>query len=332
MATITEISSYRRTGENELHLVATVTPNATNAATATTTNYEPFWLEPGQTLLLEIDNGGGDTVTFAAVPGSVTSNNLNGGIVDQIGLTLTVNCHPYPAQLVTFVGAVTTAALAAAEMNEQLVGCRVEVVAGPEISIISDIPGTAGDVTITAGTSAIAWDAAVGGTGDVANIHAVTALEVVALVRADTGGATTNTANADGSVTIKSATTGILSEVDITGGTGRAALGLAIAVSTGTAGTADGYVTGGEPLDLTPWFNAFCYGAKLISGGAAATNGYKFGVLCNPATPITATSTTLVCHVQVDPADAGGADVPLDQVRAALNLAAFPTVWEFVGY
>ena len=197
MATITEISSYRRTGENELHLVATVTPDATNAATATTTTYEPWWLEPGQTLLLEIDNGGGDTVTFAAAPGSVTSNNLNAGIADQIGLTLTVNCHPYPAQLVTFVGAVTTAALAAAEMNEQLVGCHVDVVAGPEISIISDIPGTAGDVTITAGTSAIAWDAAVGGTGDLANIHAVTALEVAAMVLVDTAAAATGTANAD---------------------------------------------------------------------------------------------------------------------------------------
>lgn len=331
MATITEISQHRATGCDEKRVTCIVTPNTTGNAFKLGA-VEPYLLAAAQTIILDTDNGGNETITFDAGAGTVATNNLNAGIANQIGLTLTINCYPYAAQLVTFAGATTTAALAAAEINNQVRGCRAVVTAGPEVTLTCDAQGTDADITITAGTSGITWAAAVGGTGDVANIRAVTATEVVTRVLADTA-VTECYLTSDKRFMVRSPTVGVVaSELDFTGGTALAALGLAVETIHGTALAAgNGYVTGGEPLDLTSYFTSVCYGGRIISGNGTAAGTVKWDVVCDPAAAITAGNVVLVAHKSIDPADIGGANVNFVEETARIPHSATPLVIEFYG-
>lgn len=327
MATATLISQHRDIGCEEKRVTMLVTPN-NNGAAQKVGGVGPYWLEPAQTIILDTDNAGGETITFDAAAGSVETSNLFGGIANQVGLTVTVNCYPYDPQLVTFAGATTDATLIAAEFNNQLVGCHATVEAGPEVRITCDQFGTDADVTITAGTSAITWDAAIGGTGDVADIHAVTADEVVTMVLADT--AVTEAYLVNDRFLIMSPTAGLASELDFTGGTALAALGLAVETLTGTAGAGAGYVANGEPIDLTPYFPVACYGGRIISANGLAGGAYKWDIICDPTAVPTANNVTLGCHKQLDPGNAGGADVFFSEETARLPHAV-PLMIEFWG-
>lgn len=189
---------------------------------------ETYNLAPGDTFVLDVDNVGNATVTFDAAAGTVTDN-TSYPVADQDGLTSIITIDGGAAQTVTFSGATTTAASIAAQMNDQLVDCSVSVVGG-QVQVESDTKGTDSTVTAAAGTGGLTWDAPVDGTGDVANIDAVTAAEVETVVEADTTALVSVSA---GVFTISSPTTGIDSELDFVSGTALAPLGLSVEVIDG---------------------------------------------------------------------------------------------------
>lgn len=201
---------------------------------------EPYSLTPGTTFTLDVDNVGGAVVTFDAAAGYQQDTTVY-PVADQDGLSVIISIDG-ASQTVTFSGATTTAAGVINQMNAQLVGAYAVDNAG-HVRVVSDTKGTASTVLRTGGTSALTWAAAVAGTGDVADITAVTALEVEARIEADTTAEVT--VNGDGTYTIYSPTTGPTSELDFTAGAALTALGLLVETIVGTTGT----TTNGEEAD-----------------------------------------------------------------------------------
>jgi phage tail sheath protein FI len=206
---------------------------------------ETYNLEPGQTVLCQVDNdvGGVETATFDAVAATVTGVGLS--ITDINGETVILEMNnDGNTQTVTFTAThLGDPDGAIAEMNAQLNGCSVDNNGG-QVRITSDLRGTNSEIDITGGTALIELGLSVGvtteTTSDVANIDEVTATEVKTIFENDfTGGSgVTVTVNANGSFTIKSNTTGATSELDFTGGTALATLGLSVETINGTdAGT-----------------------------------------------------------------------------------------------
>jgi hypothetical protein len=99
----------------------------------------------------------------------------------------------------------------------------------------------------------------------------------------------------------------------------------------GAGGT--GYVTGGEPMDLTDYFVSFCYGGELMGATTVAANGIKWSIRCTPTAAISAVNVLLCAHYCTDPATAiGGGPPPLDEVANATNLSANVLTFEVTGY
>lgn len=167
----------------------------------------PFNLDPGDTVVINTNAAGNETVTFDAAAATIVDT-TSYAVADQDGLTLTVTLTGGPfdgvAQLVTFSGATTTAASVALQMNAQLDGCSVT--SATQVTITHDGKGTGMDITITAGTSALTWAASTAGTGDVVDIDAVTATEVKTVIEADT---TDLTVTVSGAAAVLTATTSI---------------------------------------------------------------------------------------------------------------------------
>jgi hypothetical protein len=92
-------------------------------------------------------------------------------VADQDGLTSVITItdggvgSAAGPQTVTFAGATTTAAQVAAQMNAQLVGCRVEV-SGGQVLITTDAVGAGVTIAAAAGTGNLTWAAPVAGAGD----------------------------------------------------------------------------------------------------------------------------------------------------------------------
>jgi phage tail sheath protein FI len=201
----------------------------------------PYNLEPAQTVVAQIDNdvGGAETATFDAAPSTKAGSGLS--ITSLTGDTLQVAFDGGETQTVTFAAAHTADPDgAAAEINTKISGGYAVVNTG-QIDIVSDTKGTSSLVNIIGGTALTELGHSVGaaaaGTGDVADINAVTATEVKTVFEADfTGGSgVTVTVNANGSFTITSNTTGTTSELDFQSGTALSALGLSVEVITGAA-------------------------------------------------------------------------------------------------
>ncbi len=211
---------------------ASATSSDPTSATKTTNTGAPWNMAPGDTMVIDVDNVGNATATWDAAQGTVTDT-TGYPVADQDTKTEKVTIDGGDEQTVTFAGVTTTAASIASQMNEQLVGCQVTV-AGGQVKILSDTYGTDSSVAIGTGTTAMTWDAPVAGTGDVANIDAVTEAEVKTVIEADTTAEVV--ANGDGSVTLNSPTTGVASELDFKSGNAIAILGLSVEVVIGTAG------------------------------------------------------------------------------------------------
>jgi len=202
------------------------------AATAATKacGAETYEMDPGDDIDLDVDNVGVATATFDAAAGTDTDTTAY-PVADQDTLTEKVTIDGGSEQTVTFSGVTTTAASMASQMNAQLIGCSVAEVGG-QVKITSDSKGTGSSVAIGTGTCALTWAAAVAGTGDVADIKAVTAAEIKTVIEADT---TATVAVSGGIPTISSPTTGAASELDFQSGTALSVLGLSVEVLTGTA-------------------------------------------------------------------------------------------------
>jgi hypothetical protein len=178
------------------------------------TSAAPFNLEAADTFSLDIDNGGADAVTFDAAAADVTDTTTY-PCSDQDGLTEKVTIDGGEEQTVTFSGATTTLAAVVLQMNAQLKYCRVEDV-GSQVKITTDKKGTGASVAIGTGTCTLSWGTPNAGTGDVADIDAVTAQEFHDVLESDTS-STIAVVNADNTITMTSPTTGASSELDFTG-------------------------------------------------------------------------------------------------------------------
>lgn len=168
----------------------------------------PFNLDPGDTLVINTNGGGNETVTFDATQATITDTTTY-PVADQDGksFTVTITGGEYDGvvQTITFAGATTTAASVAAQFNDQVQGASVAVVGG-QVEVETDGAGTDFDIAVAVGTSNLTWAASVAGTGDAGDINAVTATEVKTVVEADT---TDLTVTVDGLAAVFTATTSI---------------------------------------------------------------------------------------------------------------------------
>jgi len=189
-----------------------ITDGVAAEAATKTTSAAPFNCSAGDSFSLDIDNGGPNTITFDAAPADVTDT-TSYPCADQTGLTevFIVNLVSYT---VTF-GTATTAAHIVEDINQQVPGIYAEENAG-HVKVVTDKKGTGATITIGTGTCGLSWGAPNAGTGDVADITAITAQEFHDRVEADTS-STIAVVNADDTVTLTSPTTGVSSELDFAG-------------------------------------------------------------------------------------------------------------------
>lgn len=178
---------------------------AAAAAEVTGTVAGPWAMEAGDILAIKVDQGAAVSATFAAAAGSVTDTTTY-PVADQDGLTLLVTLNGGTQQTITFSGATTTLAQVVNQINTQISGAKCYD-SGGQVKIESDKQGTGSSVAIDGGTSALTWAAPVAGTGDVADIKAVTAAEVETVVENDVAGVTV-TEETNGTIKLATTATG----------------------------------------------------------------------------------------------------------------------------
>ena len=182
----------------------------------------PFDLEPGDTLQIEVDGGAAQTATFNATAGSrtTTTNPAYHVLADGQTLLVSIDGVPQPAIIfhtADFVDITQAKALEIANViNGVLIRGRATV-NNLYLTISSDREGTSSSVQIVGGTAATPLTFALGttnGTGNVADIDAVTALEVDTIVTAAVTGVSV-TQDGGGYIRITSSTTGSSSSVEV---------------------------------------------------------------------------------------------------------------------
>lgn len=227
-------------------LIATITANtdAATPAVLTGVNAAPYDAEPGDDISVDVDGGGAATATLAATAAVNTSGNTeNFALTDTNDIQVQIDGGP--TQTVVFnsadftaIGAATAAEVAAV-LNAGLTGCSVADVGGAVV-ITSDSRGTASQVAIVGGSDAavLGFPASVVGTGNVADIDAVTFAEFKAIVEAAIPALTvTETAPGSGIPVLTSNTTGASSSLEITASTNLQTLaGLPAGPVSGSAG------------------------------------------------------------------------------------------------
>lgn len=247
------------------------------AGVVTGTNPAPFDLAPGDTIVAAIDGNPNDTATFTATQASVTGATTETFVlVDLFTLTFEVDGVP---QTVTFntaefaaIGAATAAEVAAV-IAAEAIGVQVSVSAGAVV-ITSDTFGT-GSTLDTFGGTALAILGFTGlsdtGTGNVADINAVTFAEVkLVLEAALTGGAgVTVTQEVGLEVTITSNTTGASSSVAVdASSTADDEMGFDNATHTGGTGAPENTLTV-EGKDRGAYVNPFSISIEAPTSGDA---------------------------------------------------------------
>ncbi len=199
----------------------------------------PFNLADGDQLVLAVDGGGDNFVTFNGSAASLRTA-LMGPFDLEDGWTLLFTVDGGEQQTVTFdaldVGNIdaVTGAEVVEQINKQATGCRAFLDFTSEVVIESDTKGTASSVVIDGGTAAATLNFAahlVAG-GNVADIDAVTADEVKAAIDLLALGSITVTTPGAG-VTLTTVPTGLASSIEIRLGTA-AALGFTEGVETGS--------------------------------------------------------------------------------------------------
>jgi len=204
----------------------------------------PFSLTSGQTLNVVIDGGDPATATFTGVAASRTAANA-GPYALADNQTLTVAIDGGAPQTITFltsefaaIGA-ATAAEAAAVINAKINGARADVDGGA-VRLTSDRKGTTSHVDVTGGTANGVLGFATGdvaGSGNVADLAAVSITEVKSIVEAAVAGSLISAAGSN--LRLSSTTTGGGSSVQVQhSSTARTALGLDTAVHEGGTGSA----------------------------------------------------------------------------------------------
>lgn len=150
----------------------------------------PFTLVDGQTLILKRNGVAQPTLTFSgtravALSGNSETQDMSGG------KTLTVKVDNGPTQTITFVDsdfvapAAATAEEVAAVINSQITGARAQD-SGGQVELASDTLGSNSRIEVTGGDANTPWNfpASTTGTGNVANLAAVTIAEIKSLLEA----------------------------------------------------------------------------------------------------------------------------------------------------
>lgn len=219
----------------------------------------PFSVPDGGTLSLSVVSDGGAPatvdVTFSGQPAEATADQ---DLADPVNLdaasrTLTVNFGERDQQVRLPIGATPRAGIVAA-LNADLVGGYARL-AGDRLVIGSERRGSAARVTVTA-NAALGFDAdqtvanAPDGANNVADLFAVGAEEIGALLGAASGGAVTaSTSSLTGRLIVATTATGSDSTVQVTPGADSVhlVLGLDTDAHAGTPERTDAlYVKGGD--------------------------------------------------------------------------------------
>lgn len=284
-----------RVGVVAWRMLSTADSGATSAI-ADGTTVATWNLDPGQTLLIDINNNGIETVTFDAAAAALecaTAENYNLSGNE----TLLVKIDGGPVQTATIlagdiaIGGAATAEEVAVWLNRDLTGCSVTTTtADTKVTITSDKKGTDSGVQITGGTANAGILGFVTtltpGTGDVGDIDAVTYAEAKTVIENDTTALTVSQLGS-GALRLTSDTTGVASEIDISGGTARATLGLAIAVTTGAATSVE------NTLKLES-------GWKGYDNPGTEPNGHlKVNVYKNPLHPTVAAGSDVAVNIAI---------------------------------
>ncbi len=220
-------------------LMSDATGRAVTAASVATAaqkacGAQTYNLNPADTIVLDVDNVGNATATWDAAAASITDT-TSYAVADQDTKTFTVTItggeYDGVVQTILFDITVTTALLVAQQINDKILGALASVVGG-QVVITTDGAGSGFAIAVAVGTTALTWDTPVAGTGDAADINAVTAAEVETIIELDT---TATVTVATGIPTIFSPTTGITSELDFKSGNALTPLGLSVEVVTGSA-------------------------------------------------------------------------------------------------
>lgn len=259
---------------------------AATKGSVTGSQVEPFDLEPGDDLDLNVDAGGTSTATFNATAGTETAVNTETYVLSD-GQTLTVKIDGGAVQTITFntaefvaIGAATAAEVAAV-INAEITGASADVTGGAP-RITSDKRGTASSVQITGGTA----NAALGfptdlnsGTGNVADIDNVTAAEVKTVVEAAVAGVTVTSVS--GAVKIETNTSGSTGSIQVeASSTADDELGLDNATHSGTDAGAVNTLTVTAKSD-GEWANEVS--VKIGDPGSGRTGYFRFQLLRNGA-------------------------------------------------
>lgn len=215
---------------------ASVATSASKACSAETYN-----LNPGDTIVIDVDNVGNATCTWDAASAYITDTTTY-AVTDQDTKTMTITVtggeYDGVVQTITFSGTTTTALQVAAGINAQARGVQASVVGG-QVRLTTDGAGSGFAIATGAGTGDLTWGSATAGTGDAVDINAVTANEVKTVIEADSTAVVTV---ATGIPTISSPTTGVTSELDFKSGLALTPLGLSVEVVTGSA--SDSHIRG----------------------------------------------------------------------------------------
>lgn len=182
----------------------------------------PFGLHPGDTLIVDRDAAGTATATITATRAAQSAGGA-GPFALTNGMQLTVKIDGGAPQTITFGTAsfVDIAAATPAEViaviNAALQGGYADAAGGGAPRINSDTQGTGSHVEVTGGTAnaVLGFATAVAnGTGNVADVDAVTPAEIKTIVEAAVSGVTVT--NVGGAVRIASNTNGSSSKVQVT--------------------------------------------------------------------------------------------------------------------
>jgi len=195
----------------------------------------PWALTAGMTLILSVDGGAPQTATFDATRAVVTGAGATYAACVG-GHTIAIKIDGGATQTIAVAGTENTQALYHDLINAALVGGHVVNSTG-QTRLRSDTFGTGSRVQIVGGDADVL--AALGltattatGTGDVADISAVTAAEFKSLVEADTTAEVTVSGTTP---MISTPTAGAGGSIQVTGGTGNAVFGFStVAVAGGT--------------------------------------------------------------------------------------------------
>lgn len=203
----------------------------------------PFNLEPGMTLLGEVEGTGPDTATFDAGRATLAGDSGTGADLSAGAKTMEVRFNSTAGdwQVISFAGSETQAEVED-KLNAQMLG-GYAVINALNIDLTSDLRGTDSlvetrnvdsDIDIKMGIPDASASPA--GSGNVANIDAVTGVEMSDIIEAAfTSGTNPVTVSGTGLITITTDLVGVGGTIEITGGTGNAVFLFDTSLHTGAA-------------------------------------------------------------------------------------------------